>query len=49
MLERNSRARRFYERHGFAPDGGTQVLLDLGTDTVEVRYWRGPGRVGRAI
>ena len=31
------RARRFYERAGFAPDGATNVLTGLG-DVLELRY-----------
>jgi ribosomal protein S18 acetylase RimI-like enzyme len=39
VLESNDRARRFYERAGFAVTGETQVLDDLGGVT-EIRYWR---------
>jgi GNAT superfamily N-acetyltransferase len=39
VLRDNTRARRFYERAGFAPDGATGVLEDLGGVT-EVRYRR---------
>ena len=39
VLRDNSRARRFYERAGFAPDGATDVLERLGGVT-EVRYRR---------
>lgn len=39
VLRDNVRARRFYERHGFAADGGSQVI-DLGGPLVEVRYRR---------
>jgi ribosomal protein S18 acetylase RimI-like enzyme len=39
VLEANHRARRFYERGGFAVTGESQVLDDLGGVT-EVRYWR---------
>jgi ribosomal protein S18 acetylase RimI-like enzyme len=39
VLEDNVVARRFYERLGFAPDGGRQVL-PLEGDPVEVRYRR---------
>ena len=38
-FEDNAPARRFYERRGFALDGGRQVLPILG-DPVEVRYRR---------
>jgi GNAT superfamily N-acetyltransferase len=37
VLRDNRRARRFYERAGFAPDGATNVLTRLG-DVLEVRY-----------
>jgi RimJ/RimL family protein N-acetyltransferase len=37
VLKDNTRARRFYERAGFAPDGATHVLEGLGGVT-EVRY-----------
>lgn len=39
VLRDNQRARRFYERAGFAPDGATNVLTGLG-DVIEVRYRR---------
>lgn len=39
VLADNLRARRFYERGGFAVTGESQVLDDLGGLT-EVRYWR---------
>ena len=39
VLRDNRRARRFYERAGFAPDGTTNVLEGLGGVT-EVRYRR---------
>ena len=39
VLEGNVPARRFYERHGFAPDGARKVLPLTG-DPVEVRYRR---------
>lgn len=37
VLRDNQRARRFYERAGFAPDGATNVLAGLG-GVLEVRY-----------
>jgi GNAT superfamily N-acetyltransferase len=37
VLEANARARRFYQRAGFAPDGARHVLDDLGGVT-EIRY-----------
>ena len=39
VLRDNQRARRFYERAGFAPDGATNVLTGLG-GVHEVRYHR---------
>ena len=39
VLEANARARRFYQRAGFIPDGARHVLDDLGGVT-EIRYWR---------
>jgi GNAT superfamily N-acetyltransferase len=38
VLESNDRARRFYERGGWALDGGRQVDSRPGFDLVEVRY-----------
>ena len=42
VLEANARARRFYQRAGFIPDGARHVLDDLGGVT-EIRYRRGLG------
>ena len=39
VLEGNARARRFYEAHGFRPDGTVKVL-DLGAPVTEVRLVR---------
>lgn len=39
VLRDNQRARRFYERAGFVPDGATNVLTGLG-GVLEVRYRR---------
>jgi ribosomal protein S18 acetylase RimI-like enzyme len=39
VLEDNARARRFYERAGFAPDGARHALDDLG-GVIEIRYRR---------
>ena len=39
VLRDNERARRFYERAGFAPDGATNVLTSLG-GVLELRYHR---------
>jgi len=39
VLRDNTRARRFYERAGFAPDGATNLLEGLGS-VQEVRYRR---------
>ncbi len=56
VLQDNARARRFYERAGFSPDGAIHVLDGLG-GVREVRYHRGypsvssvtePLRPGRA-
>ena len=33
VLRDNQRARRFYERAGFAPDGATNVLSGLGASS----------------
>jgi GNAT superfamily N-acetyltransferase len=41
VLDSNTRARRFYERKGWAPDGTTQVDVRDWADLHEVRY-RGP-------
>lgn len=39
VLAGNGRARRFYERAGFTPDGGTHILSGLG-GILELRYSR---------
>jgi len=39
VLQDNQRARRFYERAGFAPDGATNVLTSL-AGVPELRYHR---------
>jgi RimJ/RimL family protein N-acetyltransferase len=39
VLADNARARRFYERAGFAADGGSNVLTGLGC-VLEVHYSR---------
>ena len=39
VLADNARARRFYERAGFVPDGVTNILTGLG-DVLELRYAR---------
>jgi GNAT superfamily N-acetyltransferase len=39
VLADNARARRFYERAGFTPDGGTNVITGLG-GVLELRYAR---------
>ena len=39
VLADNARARRFYERAGFAPDGVTNILTGLG-GVLELRYAR---------
>ena len=38
VLEGNLRARRFYEREGWTPDGGRMVEHGPGFDLVEIRY-----------
>jgi GNAT superfamily N-acetyltransferase len=40
VLDSNARARRFYERAGFAPDGTTQPDTLAGVVITEVRYRR---------
>jgi GNAT superfamily N-acetyltransferase len=40
VLEGNARARAFYERQGFRPDGVTKVL-DLGSPVTEIRMLLG--------
>jgi GNAT superfamily N-acetyltransferase len=51
VLRDNARARRFYEQAGFAPDGASHLLDDLG-GVAEIRYRRtlspGPGGSGTA-
>jgi ribosomal protein S18 acetylase RimI-like enzyme len=42
VLERNARARGFYERAGFRPDGASHVLAGLG-GVIEIRYRRALG------
>lgn len=41
VLDSNERARRFYERAGFTPDGATKDDVLGGTPVTEVRYRRG--------
>ena len=38
VLDDNPRARRFYERAGWAPDGARKYELRLGVSALEVRY-----------
>jgi GNAT superfamily N-acetyltransferase len=40
VLDSNARARRFYERAGFAPDGATKTEQLAGATMTEVRYRR---------
>lgn len=40
VLAGNDRARRFYERAGFAADGGAEPFTIAGVDVPEVRYAR---------
>jgi GNAT superfamily N-acetyltransferase len=39
VLETNARARRFYERAGWRPDGAMKTELRQGWELKEVRYW----------
>ncbi len=41
VLADNERARRFYRRHGFTPDGAEKKRTLGGSELVEVRYRRG--------
>ena len=41
VLADNERARRFYRRHGFVPDGKEKMRELGGADLIEVRYRRG--------
>lgn len=41
VLADNARARHFYRRHGFAPDGVERLESLGGADLLEVRYRRG--------
>ena len=47
VLTDNARARRFYERCGFAPDGSTQAWSVHGACVPEVRYTRTLGGADR--
>ncbi|CAB4699055.1 MAG: GNAT family N-acetyltransferase [Actinobacteria bacterium] len=38
VLDENDRARRFYEREGWAPDGATESNERLGVTALELRY-----------
>lgn len=40
VLDSNDRARRFYARAGWAPDGAVKIEPGLGFDLTEVRYRR---------
>lgn len=40
VLTSNDRARRFYDRVGFAPDGESKVETRPGYSLAELRYWR---------
>ncbi len=40
VLEDNPRARRFYEREGWSPDGGSKTDAFFGVRVTEVRYRR---------
>ncbi|EKX62673.1 GNAT family N-acetyltransferase [Streptomyces ipomoeae] len=41
VLKENTRARRFYEHHGFTPDGTEEPFEVDGVEVPEVRYVRG--------
>lgn len=47
VLDDNQRARRFYERAGYQPDGGTQEDDYDGVTLTELRYRRALGRPGK--
>ncbi|MFE0192098.1 GNAT family N-acetyltransferase [Streptomyces sp. NPDC059008] len=47
VLRDNARARRFYERAGFVPDGAQEAYEVEGSGVREVRYWRPLGPVPR--
>ncbi|MBI2762750.1 MAG: GNAT family N-acetyltransferase [Chloroflexi bacterium] len=50
VLTANGPARRFYERHGFVPDGAARMLDFDGTPIEEIRYRRTrvePSTIGR--
>lgn len=38
VVEGNDRARRFYRREGFRPDGSTKTTRMSGAEAIEVRY-----------
>ncbi|ULR54532.1 GNAT family N-acetyltransferase [Streptomyces deccanensis] len=42
VLKDNARARRFYEHHGFTPDGAEEPFEAAGVEVPEVRYVRAP-------
>ncbi|MCM2386942.1 GNAT family N-acetyltransferase [Streptomyces albipurpureus] len=44
VVKGNDRARRFYEKAGFAPDGPEESFEVAGVQVPEVRYARGPMR-----
>lgn len=46
VLEENDRARRFYEKAGFTPDGAREPFEAGGVDVPEVRYARTLTRAG---
>jgi GNAT superfamily N-acetyltransferase len=47
VLERNSRARRFYERHGWRPDGTSRVV-EFPPNPIDLGYALGIARPGGA-
>ncbi|MFJ7270521.1 hypothetical protein ACIQV3_28450 [Streptomyces sp. NPDC099050] len=46
VVEGNDRARRFYERAGFGPDGGTLTEYADGSPVPELRYRRAAAATG---
>ena len=47
VLEGNARARRFYERAGWEPDGVRKIETFLDTEVAEVRYCKRLGMTSR--
>ena len=47
VLEANARARGFYRRQGFEPDGGGRVEREFNAQEIRLRRGGWPGRMGR--